>query len=65
MSIDACPVVYPTEAEFRDFHAYAEHLDRTYSSRFGMVKVSFYLPRLYHPLDGSLGRLRGMMTSTL
>lgn len=45
MSIDTCPVVYPTWAEFNNFHAYTEYLEKTYASRYGIVKVSFYLLR--------------------
>jgi jumonji domain-containing protein 2 len=41
MSIESCPIVYPTWAEFNDFHGYTEYLEKTYSSRYGMVKVVF------------------------
>lgn len=54
MSIDYCPVVYPTWAEFNDFHAYTEYLEKTYASQYGIIKVSYSSLRLYHPKDGRL-----------
>lgn len=40
MSIENCPVVYPTWTQFNDFLGYTEYLEKTYSSKYGMVKVS-------------------------
>lgn len=49
MSIESCPIVYPTNTEFNNFHAYVEHLEKTYSSRYGMVKVAFLFIQVVPP----------------
>lgn len=52
MSIENCPVVYPTWAQFNDFLGYTEYLEKTYSSKYGMVKVSLKSLRSCPQLDG-------------
>lgn len=49
MNIDNCPVVYPTWAEFNNFHAYTEYLEKTYSPNYGIVKVSFFSIKVVPP----------------
>ena len=39
MNIPWCPVVTPTQKEFKNFYQYVEQLDRLYKKDYGMVKV--------------------------
>ena len=56
MSIESCPVVYPTWAQFNDFLGYTEQLERAYSQKYGMVKVRSPPLRSCPPRDGRPAR---------
>ena len=40
-AIDYCPIVKPTETEFKEFEKYVSTLYQKYSSDYGFVKVTF------------------------
>lgn len=49
MNIPWCPVVTPSQKEFKNFYQYVEQLDRLYKKDYGMVKVpNTHLAELKH-----------------
>lgn len=38
-SIPSCPILHPTQDEFRDFYTYMQKVEEKYAANYGMVKV--------------------------
>lgn len=46
--IDGCPILKPSAAEFSDFMGYIYSLEKTYSPKYGIVKVVLRISILSH-----------------